>query len=70
MSKLGEVVFVHNKVFNDVVDKKNKHKTDVIWVLICLTNQTGIDLNEAFIKNMEKKTLRDKERHKNNQKLK
>ncbi len=43
---------------------------DVMWILICLANQTGIDLNEAFLKNIEKKTLRDKERHSNNEKLK
>ena len=42
---------------------------DVLWVLICLANQTGVDLNEAFLKNMEKKTNRDKERHLNNEKL-
>jgi len=42
---------------------------DVLWVLICLANQTGVDLNEAFLKNMEKKTFRDKERHKNNEKM-
>jgi NTP pyrophosphatase (non-canonical NTP hydrolase) len=42
---------------------------DVLWVLICLANQTGVDLNEAFLKNMEKKTLRDKDRHHNNEKL-
>lgn len=43
---------------------------DVLWVLICLANQTGVDLNAAFLKNMEKKTNRDKERHRNNEKLK
>jgi NTP pyrophosphatase (non-canonical NTP hydrolase) len=43
---------------------------DVLWVLICLANQTGIDLTEAFNKNIKKKTLRDKERHKQNPKLK
>ncbi len=43
---------------------------DVLWVLICLANQTGIDLSEAFQKNIEKKTVRDKERHRNNEKLK
>lgn len=43
---------------------------DVLWVLTCLANQTGIDLNEAFWKNLEKKTARDSERHKANQKLK
>jgi NTP pyrophosphatase (non-canonical NTP hydrolase) len=43
---------------------------DVLWVLICLANQTGVDLNEAFLKNMEKKTVRDKNRHRDNEKLK
>ena len=42
---------------------------DVLWVLLCLANQTGVDLTEAFRKNLEKKTSRDKERHKNNPKL-
>lgn len=39
---------------------------DVLWVLLCLANQTGVNLTEAFYKNMEKKTGRDKDRHKNN----
>lgn len=43
---------------------------DVLWVLICLANQTGVDLNEAFLKNMEKKTVRDQNRHRANEKLK
>ncbi|HEX7584277.1 MAG TPA: nucleotide pyrophosphohydrolase [Prolixibacteraceae bacterium] len=43
---------------------------DVLWVLICLANQTGVDLNDAFLKNIEKKTSRDKDRHRNNEKLK
>jgi NTP pyrophosphatase (non-canonical NTP hydrolase) len=42
---------------------------DVLWVLICLANQTGVDLTEVFEKNLKKKTGRDKERHKNNSKL-
>ena len=42
---------------------------DVLWVLICLANQTGVNLNEAFQKNILKKTTRDKDRHKNNKKL-
>jgi NTP pyrophosphatase (non-canonical NTP hydrolase) len=42
---------------------------DVLWVLICLANQTGVDLNKAFLKNIEKKTVRDKDRHRNNEKL-
>ena len=43
---------------------------DILWVLICLANQTGVNLTEAFQKNMEKKTTRDKDRHKSNPKLK
>jgi NTP pyrophosphatase (non-canonical NTP hydrolase) len=43
---------------------------DVMWVLICLANQTGIDLEDAFRKNMEKKNERDSTRHLNNEKLK
>ena len=43
--------------------------SDVLWVLICIANQTGVDLTEALEKNLGKKTLRDKERHINNQKL-
>lgn len=43
---------------------------DVLWVLLCLANQTGVDLTEELRKNLEKKTLRDKNRHINNQKLK
>ena len=42
---------------------------DVLFVLICIANQTGIDLSEAFIKNIEKKTKRDKNRHLGNDKL-
>jgi NTP pyrophosphatase (non-canonical NTP hydrolase) len=42
---------------------------DVLWVLLCLANQTGIDLTAAFEKNMEKKTSRDLKRHQDNQKL-
>ncbi len=43
---------------------------DVLWVLICLANQTGVDLTEVFKKNLEKKTNRDKDRHHQNPKLK
>ena len=43
---------------------------DVLWVLICLANQTGVNLTEAFQKNFEKKNTRDAERHKGNEKLK
>lgn len=43
---------------------------DVLWVLVCLANQTGVNLEEAWQKKMEKRTERDKERHRNNKKLK
>ena len=43
---------------------------DVLWVLICLANQTGVNLTEALEKNFEKKTIRDAERHQQNEKLK
>lgn len=43
---------------------------DVLWVLMCIANQTGVDLTDALAKNIEKKTSRDKLRHKNNVKLK
>jgi NTP pyrophosphatase (non-canonical NTP hydrolase) len=43
---------------------------DILWVLICLANQTGVDLEEALLKNIEKKTNRDAQRHKDNLKLK
>jgi NTP pyrophosphatase (non-canonical NTP hydrolase) len=42
---------------------------DVFWVLICLANQTGVNLTEAFQRNLEKKNLRDKDRHQQNPKL-
>lgn len=43
---------------------------DVLWVVICLANQTGIDLNQAFLKNLDKKNIRDANRHIDNKKLK
>ncbi len=48
----------------------SEEMADVLWVLICLANQTGVDLTEAFRQSIEKKTKRDKDRHKNNIKLK
>ena len=50
-------------------DNLQDEMADVLWVLICLANQTGVDLTEAFTKNMDKKTQRDKTRHINNPKL-
>ena len=48
----------------------SEEMADILWVLICLANQTGVDLTEALEKSFAKKTSRDKERHKNNPKLK
>ena len=50
-------------------DNMGEEMADVLWVLICLANQTGIDLTEELQKSIEKKTLRDKERHIQNKKL-
>lgn len=47
----------------------SEEMADVLWVLICLANQTGVDLTKALEASFEKKTLRDKDRHKNNKKL-
>lgn len=63
--KYGDQSFKKGEEGKDLGDEM----ADVLWVLMCLANQTGIDLTEAFAKNMEKKTLRDADRHKNNQKL-
>ena len=74
--EVGELARIISRKFGDQSFKKSEEKydlgdemADVLWVLICLANQTGIDLNEAFLKNMEKKTLRDNERHIQNKKL-
>ena len=74
--EVGELARIMSRKFGDQSFKKSEENydlgdemADVLWVLICLANQTGIDLNEAFIKNMEKKTNRDKERHIQNKKL-
>lgn len=54
---------------DNLKEKLGDEMADVLWVLICLANQTGVDLTVAFQKNIEKKTKRDSERHKNNKKL-
>jgi len=64
--KYGEQSYKDSEKEKDPADEM----ADVLWVLICLANQTGVNLTEAFHKNMEKKTLRDKDRHKGNEKLK
>lgn len=61
----GDQSFKESDKGNDLGDEM----ADVLWVLICLANQTGIDLTEALQKNFEKKNLRDALRHKNNPKL-
>ncbi|MGN0258290.1 MAG: nucleotide pyrophosphohydrolase [Bacteroides sp.] len=50
-------------------DNLDEEMADVLWVLICLANQTGVDLTDALLKSIEKKSKRDKERHMNNPKL-
>jgi len=62
----GEQSFKESDKGRDLGDEM----ADVLWVLICLANQTGVNLTEAFQKNLEKKTGRDKTRHKDNEKLK
>ena len=61
----GDQSFKKGEDGNDLADEM----ADVLWVLMCLANQTGVDLTQAFAKNMEKKTIRDADRHKNNEKL-
>lgn len=77
MEEVGEVARIMSRKYGEQSFKKSDEAVnlademaDVLFVLICLANQTGIDLNDAFIKNLSKKTARDKDRHKNNEKLK
>ena len=64
--KYGEQSFKENEDSESLSDEM----ADVLWVLLCLANQTGIDLTDALQKNIEKKTLRDADRHFKNEKLK
>lgn len=64
--KYGEQSFKESDKGNELGDKL----ADVLFVLICIANQTGVNLTEALEKNLAKKTIRDAERHKNNEKLK
>ena len=74
--EVGELARIMARTYGDQSFKEGeKHDlgdemADVLWVLLCLANQTGVNLTEAFRKNLEKKTTRDKERHQNNPKLK
>ena len=75
--EVGELARIMARTYGDQSFKRtdlNKNladdMADVLWVLICLANQTGVNLTEAFQKNIEKKTNRDAERHQQNEKLK
>ncbi len=77
MEEVGELSRLMVRIYGEQsfkeTDKNKKlsdEMADVLWVLICLANQTGIDLTDALEKNFEKKNLRDEERHKKNEKLK
>ena len=74
--EVGELARIMARTYGDQSFKPGeKHDlgdemADVLWVLLCLANQTGVNLTKAFQKNLEKKTTRDKKRHQNNPKLK
>ena len=77
MEEVGEVARIMSRRYGEQSEKESgKGKdlgdelADVMFVLICLANQTGVNLEEALQKNLEKKTKRDKDRHHNNEKLK
>ena len=78
--EVGEVSRLIARIYGEQSFKQKEDKAgakerladelaDVIWVVTCLANQTGIDLNEAIQRNIDKKTIRDQDRHKNNDKL-
>ena len=75
--EVGELARIISRTYGEQSFKESEKEVnlademaDVLFVLICMANQTGVDLTTAFKKNIEKKTIRDSERHKNNQKLK
>lgn len=77
MEEVGEVARIMARKYGEQSFKKSDEEVnlademaDVLFVLICLANQTGIDLTDALEKNLEKKSIRDANRHKNNEKLK
>ncbi|MFD1628700.1 nucleotide pyrophosphohydrolase [Pseudopedobacter beijingensis] len=77
MEEVGEVARIMSRKYGEQSFKESDKKVDlgdemadVLFVLICLANQTGIDLTDALEKNLDKKSIRDAERHKNNEKLK
>ncbi|MEI3553856.1 MAG: nucleotide pyrophosphohydrolase [Alistipes senegalensis] len=73
--EVGELARVMARRYGDQSFKKGEKENlademaDVLWVLVCLANQTGVDLTAAVKANFAKKTARDKERHRNNEKL-
>lgn len=76
MEEVGEVARIMARKYGEQSYKKSDESVslpdemaDVLFVLICLANQTGIDLTEALEKNMAKKSIRDADRHRNNEKL-
>ncbi len=76
MEEVGELSRVMTRKFGEQSYKEGAQKkeladelADVFWVLTCIANQTGIDLEQALAKNMKKKNERDSDRHKNNPKL-
>lgn len=74
--EVGELARIISRKYGDQSfkpgenDDPSEEMADILWVLLCLANQTGVDLTEALRKSFEKKTSRDKDRHKNNPKLK
>ncbi len=77
MEEVGELSRLMVRIYgeqsfkeSDRNKKLSDEMADILWVLISLANQTGVDLTEAMHKNFEKKTLRDRERHRENEKLK
>lgn len=75
--EVGEVARIIARRYGEQSEKDSdktkdlgEELADVLWVVICLANQTGVDLTDAFRKNLEKKTIRDKDRHHQNPKLK
>lgn len=75
--EVGEVARIISRQYGDQSFKKSDEgkdlgdeMADVLWVLMCLANQTGVNLEDAFKKNIEKKTQRDSTRHLDNEKLK
>lgn len=73
--EVGEVARVMSRRYGDQSFKPGEEDTladelaDVMWVVLAIANQSGVDLTEALARNIEKKTLRDRDRHKNNHKL-